>query len=310
MATTGQVQLVPPVDGLDLLVDGNEFLLVRVQDQAGERIRIGVRDSTVRLLLAVRPRVNRARFFVVLAGVLLTIALAFLIPVGIGLPPLLGFAMAVAVGLVGLVVVLMAQPTREYRFHDDLPGGLDRPPLMVLSERSGQQSWYALRDERGWMFGDVSRRLGKWRVRGFEAIEPPPPSDDEQAAAEAAKASNLASALYAWSVAMAEDEPAPEGSAPELSVTIVRDYLNLASVVGGLVSGPIGLALAFSGPWKRMEFKRGGRVVATGHKLDDGNAMHLEIADAFDAGVETEAWIDRRHVLALAVLSLSFEAER
>lgn len=310
MATLGPAELVPPVDGLDLLVDGNEFVLVRVQDRYGERVRIGIRDSAVRLLLAVRPRVNRTRFFMVLAGVLVTVLLAALIPIGIGLPPLLGFAMAVAVGLVGLVVVLMAQPTREYRFHDDLPGGLERSPLMTLAERSGEQSWYSLLDERGWMFGDLSRRLGKWRVRGFEPVEPPPLTEEEQLAAAAAEVSSLAARLYAWSVAMGSEERVPDGKTPEVTVSIVREYLNLASIVGSLVSGPIGLALAFNGPWKRMEFKLGGRLVATGHRLDDGSAMRLDIEAAFDRGAESESAIDRRHVLALAVLSLSFEAER
>lgn len=308
MATLGPAELVPPVDGLDLLVDGNEFILVRAQDRYGERIRIGIRDSAVRLLLAVRPRVNRARFFAVLAGVLLMVLLAALVPIGIGLPPLLGFAMAVAVGLVGLIVVLMAQPTREYRFHDDLPGGLERAPLMTLAERSGEQSWYSLRDERGWMFGDVSRRMGKWRVRGFEPVEPP--QIDEEQADEVGEASGFAARLFAWGVSMGSEERAPEGDLPEMSVTIVRDYLNAASLVAGLVSGPVGLALALNGPWKRMEFKLGGRQVAVGHRLDDGSAMRLDIADAFDGGVESEATVDRRHVLALAVLSLSFEADR
>ena len=308
MASTSE--LVPPVDGLDLLVDGGEFVLVRIQDRQGERVRIGIRDSAVRLLLVVRPRVNRARFFAILAGVIVSVLIAFAVPVGIGLHPLLGFAFAVAVGLVGLVAVLLAQPTREYRFHDDLPGGLERPPLVTMSERSGQQAWYSLRDEQGRMFGDISRRLGKWRVRGFEPLEAPEPTEEEQMAAAAAEVSQIASRLYAWSVAMGEDEPAPRGATSEVSVTIVREYLNLASIIGGLISGPIGLMLAFSGPWKRMEFRRGGSVVATGHRLDDGNAIRLEMAPGFDMASEADAWLDRRHVLALAVLSLSLEAER
>ncbi|MEQ8317659.1 MAG: hypothetical protein RIE77_02795 [Phycisphaerales bacterium] len=308
MATLGPAELVPPVDGLDLLVDGNEFILVRAQDRYGERIRIGIRDSAVRLLLAVRPRVNRVRFFVVLAGVLATVLLAALIPIGIGLPPLLGFAMAVAVGLVGLIVVLLAQPTREYRFHDDLPGGLERAPLMTLAERSGEQSWYSLRDERGWLFGDVSRRMGKWRVRGFDPVEPPPAEEEDPEALE--ERLGLAARLHAWGISVGSEERAPEGDLPEMSVTIVRDYLNAASIAAGLVSGPVGLALALNGPWKRMEFKLGGRQVAVGHRLDDGSAMRLEIADAFDRGMESESAVDRRHVLALAMLSLSFEADR
>ena len=302
----GPVQMVPPVDGLDLLVDGGEFILVRVQDRFGERTRIGIRDSAVRVLLAVRPRANRARFYAVLAGVIVTVLLAFSVPVGIGLPPLMGVAMAVSVGLVGLVVVLLAQPVREYRFHDDLPGGLERPPLMTLSERAGRQSWYALRDEQGRLFGDVSKRLGRWRVRGFEPMAAPSPDVD----IDDAEASDLVGRLYAWGVAVAEDEPAPPGEAPELAAVLVRDYLNLASIVGGLISGPIGLLLALSGPWKRIEFRRGGSTVATGHRLDDGNAMRLEIDAGLDMAGDGESWLDRRHVLALAVLSLSFEAER
>jgi hypothetical protein len=307
MTTTDPAQLVPPVDGLDLLVDGNEFLLVRIKDHQGERVRIGIRDSTVRLLLAVRPREKRMVFYAVVAGVVLAVAFAFVVPVGLGLSPLLGFAMAVSLGLVGLVVALMMQPTREYRFHDDLPGGLDRPPLMVLAERSGQQSWYALRDEEGRMFGDVSKRFGKWRVRGFEPIEAPPLTDD--AAAAAADLHWLAAWLYSKSMAL-EDEPSPRGPMPEVSVTVVRDYMTLASVVGGLISGPVGIAMAMNGPWKRMEFRSGRSLVATGHRLDDGGAMRLELTAEMDAADAGEAWLDRRHVLALAVLSLCLEAER
>lgn len=310
MTTTDPAQLVPPVDGLDLLVDGKEFLLVRIKDHTGERIRIGIQDSAVRLLLAVRPRVNRAKFFAVLAGVMASVALVFLVPAGIGLSPLLAFAMAVSVGLVGLVVVLMVQPAREYRFHDDLPGGLDRPPLMVLSERNGQQSWYVLRDEQGRYFGDVSRRLGKWRVRGYEPIEPPPPTEEQEAAAAAAEVSSIAGKLYAWGEAMAVDDPSPSGPTPEVAVTVVRDYLNLASIVAGLISGPVGILMAFNGPWKRMEFRRGRTIVATAHRLDDGGAMRLEIAEGMDRADNEEVRLDRRHLLALAVLSLSFEAER
>jgi|GEM_PF-5808261 len=310
MTTSDPAQLVPPVDGLDLLVDGNEFLLVRIKDNHGERIRIGIRDSAVRLLLAVRPRANRVKFFAVLAGLIMTVALVLMVPAGIGLPPLLGLAMAASVGLVGLVVVLMMQPTREYRFHDDLPGGLDRQPLMVLAERSGQQSWYALRDEQGRMFGDAARRLGKWRARGFEPVNPPPQTEEEQLAAAAAQVSGLAAKLYAWSVAMADDEPSPEGPAPEVTVTVVRDYLNLTSIVAGLISGPLGIVMAFNGPWKRMEFRRGRTLVATGHRLDDGGAMRLEVTEGMDQADNEQMWLDRRHVLALAVLNLSLEAER
>lgn len=307
MASTSD--LVPPVDGLDLLVNGGEFVLVRIQDREGERIRIGIRDSAVRLLLVVRPRVNRAQFVVVLAGVIVTILVAFAVPVGIGLPALLGFAIAIAVGLVGLVVVLLSQPKREYRFHDDLPGGRDREPLLTLIERSGQQAWYALRDEQGRMIGDISRRLGKWRVRGYEPIEPPEPTADEQEPAVTGKVSSLASTLHALSLTL-EDEPMPKGVTAEVGVVIVRDYLNMASIIGGMISGPLGLMLAFSGPWKRMEFRRGGSVVATGHRLDDGNAVRLEIGPGLDLASESDAWLDRRHLLALAVLSLSLEAER
>lgn len=310
MTTTDPAQLVPPVDGLDLLVDGGEFILVRIKDHQGERIRIGIQDSAVRLLLAVRPRVNRAKFFAVLAGVIVTVALVFLVPAGIGLPPLLGFAMAVSVGLVGLVVVLMFQPMREYRFHDDLPGGLDRPPLMVVAERSGQQSWYTVRDEQGRMIGDVARRLGKWRVRGFEPIDPPPPTEEEEAAAAAAELNGLAAKLYHVGMALGEDEPSPSGPTPEISVTVARDYLNLTSLIAGLISGPVGILMAFNGPWKRMEFRRGRTLVATGHRLDDGGAMRLEIAEGIDLADNDGAWLDRRHVLALAVLGLSLEAER
>ncbi len=310
MTTTDPAQLVPPVDGLDLLVDGNEFLLVRIKDHQGERVRIGIRDSRVRLLLAVRPREHRMRFYAVMAGVMAITAVVFLVPVWLGLSPLLGLAMAVSVGLVGLVVVLMMQSTREYRFHDDLPGGLDRPPLMTLAERSGQQSWYALRDEQGRMFGDIAKRLGKWRVRGFEPIDPPPPTEEEFQAAAAAEVSNLAGKLYAWSVTMGEDEPSPVGPMPEVSVTVVRDYLNAASIIGGLISGPVGIVMALNGPWKRMEFRRRRRLVATGHRLDDGGAMRLEIAGDMDSADAGDAWADRRHVLALAVLSLCLEAER
>ncbi|UYV12871.1 MAG: hypothetical protein NCW75_00955 [Phycisphaera sp.] len=310
MTTTDPAQLVPPVDGLDLLVDGGEFLLVRIKDHGGERIRIGIQDSAVRLLLAVRPRVNRAKFFAVLAGVIATVALVFLVPAGIGLPPLLGLAMATSVGLVGLVVVLMFQPTREYRFHDDLPGGLDRAPLMVLAERNGQQSWYALRDEQERMFGDVARRLGRWRVRGFEPIDPPPPTEEEAAAAAAAELNGLAAKLYSVGMSLSEDEPTPAGPTPEVSVMVVRDYLNLASLLAGLISGPVGIVMAFNGPWKRMEFRRGRTLVATGHRLDDGGAMRLEIAEGLDQADNDDVWLDRRHVLALAVLSLSLEAER
>lgn len=308
MASTSE--LVPPVDGLDLLVDGQEFLLVRIQDREGERIRVGIRDSSVRLLLAVRPRLNRARFFIVLLGVIASVAAAFAVPVGIGLPPLLGVSLALGVGLIGLVAVLLAQPRREYRFHDDLPGGRDREPLMVMSERSGQQAWYALRDEQGRMFGDISRRLGKWRVRGFEPLSPPEPTEEERAAARAAEVSDLAGKLYAWSVAASEDEPTPGPATTEVSVAIVRDYLNLASLIGGLVSGPVGIMLAFNGPWKRMEFRRGGGLVAIGHRMDDGSAMRLDVEPGFDMASEQDAWLDRRHLLALAVLCLSFEAER
>lgn len=310
MTTTDPAQLVPPVDGLDLLVDGNEFLLVRSKDHRGERIRIGIRDSAVRLLLAVRPREHRVRFYAVLTVVILAVAAAFLAPTIIGLSPLLGLAMAVSVGLVGMVVVLMVQPTLEYRFHDDLPGGLDRPPLMVLAERSGQRSWYALRDEDGRMFGDIAKRLGKWRVRGFEPVEPPRPTEEEQLAAAGAEVSGLAARLYAWSVAMGDEEPSPTGPVPEVTVTVVRDYLSLASIVAGLISGPLGIVMAFNGPWKRMEFRRGRTLVATGHRLDDGGAMSLEIAESMDQAENEQVWLDRRHVLALAVLSLSLEAER
>jgi hypothetical protein len=309
MATSPPLEVVPPVDGLDLLVDGGEFLIVRVQDHQGERVRIGIQDSTVRVLLAVRPRANRARFFVVLAGVMAGVALAFLVPVGVGLSPLLAFAMAFAVGLIGLVVVLMAQPVREYYFHDDLPGGLERPALMVLAERTGQQAWYALRDEQGRVFGDISRRLGKWRVRGFEPIDPPEPASDDEARATGSGA-NVTGRLYAWSVAMADDQPQPSGATTEVSVSIERNSMTLAALVGGLISGPLGLAMAANGPWRRMEFRRAGAVVARGHRLDDGGAMRLAIEPAFDTGSEVDAWLDRRHLLALAVLSLSFEAER
>lgn len=308
--STSPLELVPPVDGLDLLVDGNDFLIVRVQNHDGERVRVGIQDSSVRVLLAVRSPVQRVRYYLLVAGVIAAVALVFFLPAAIGLPPLLGLALAVTFGIVGLMVVLIAQPTREYRFHDDLPGGLDREPLMTLAERSGQQSWYALRDERGWIIGDISKRLGRWRVRGFEPIEPPPLTDDEQLAESAAEVSKLAGMLYAWSMAMGDDEPSPEGPAPEVTAAIVRDYLNLASIIGGLISGPVGIAMALNGPWKRMEFRRGGSVVATGYRLDDGSAMRLEIAEAFDFGGEQEAWVDRRHLLALAVLSLSLEAER
>lgn len=308
MASTSE--LVPPVDGLDLLVDGQEFLLVRIQDREGERIRVGIRDSSVRLLLAVRPRLNRVRFIIVLLGVIASVLLAFAVPVGVGLPSLLGIALAIGVGLIGLVAVILAQPQREYRFHDDLPGGREREPLMTMSERSGQQAWYALRDEQGRMFGDLSRRLGRWRVRGFEPLEPPEPTEDERAAAQAAEVSDLAARLYAWSVAIGEDQPTPGPATSEVSVTIVRDYLNLASLIGGLVSGPIGIVLALNGPWKRMEFRRDGSLVAIGHRMDDGGAMRLDIESGFDMASERDAWLDRRHLLALAVLMLSFEAER
>ena len=313
MASTSD--LVPPVDGLDLLVDGREFLLVRIQDREGERIRVGIRDSSVRLLLAVRPRLNRARFYVVLSGVIASVAIAFVLPAGIGLPPLLGVALALGIGLIGLIAVLLVQPQREYKFHDDLPGGRERPPLMSMTERAGQQSWYALRDERGRMFGDISRRLGKWRVRGFEPLDPPEAAEfDGEHAGEPDPSTqfgtDLASRIYAWGIAISEDEPEPKGATSEVAVTIVRDYLNLASILGGLLSGPVGIALALNGPWKRMEFRRGGAVVAVGHRMDDGNAMRLNIESGLDMASEHDAWLDRRHVLALAVLSLSFEAER
>ena len=300
---TGQVEMVPPVDGLDLLLDGGEFILVRVHDRFGERIRVGIRDAAVRVLLVVRPKVGRAKFYAVLAGVIVTVVLAFAVTTGVGLPPLLGVAMAVSVGLIGIVAVLFVQPLREYRFHDDMPGGIDRPPLMTLSERAGRQSWYDLRDEHGRAIGDISRRLGKWRVRGFEPIEPASTAKDAQEA-------GLADRIQTWSTRAAEGESAPPGSLPELSASIVRDYLNLASIVGGLVSGPIGIMLALSGPWKRIELRRAGGVVATGHRLNDGSAMRLEIEPAFDRGMEGDAWLDRRHLLALALLCLSFEAER
>ena len=109
---------------------------------------------------------------------------------------------------------------------------------------------------------------------------------------------------------MAEDRPEPVGETAEISVTIERNYMTLASLVGGMVSGPLGLAMAANGPWRRMEFKREGRQVATGHRLGDSGAMRLEITPAFDRATEREAWVDRRHLLALAVLSLCFEAER
>ena len=312
MASTAD--LVPPVDGLDLLVDGHEFLLVRIQDRRGERIRVGIRDSSVRLLLAVRPRLNRARFYAVLLGVIASVAIAFLLPVGIGLPPLLGLALALGVGLVGLVAVMLAQPRREYAFHDDLPGGLERPPLMTMAERSGQQSWFALRDENGRMFGDISRRLGRWRVRGFEPLDPPEPEREDPSEAlgfpHTATRRDFAARIEGWGAAASEEGPDPKMATTEVAVTIVRDYLNLASLIGGMLSGPIGIALAFNGPWKRMEFRRNGSLVATGHCLDDGQALRLDVEPGFDMSNEQDAWLDRRHLLALAVLTLSFEADR
>ncbi len=301
----GEVELVPPVDGLDLLVDGGEFILVRVQDRFGERVRVGIRDAAVRVLLVVRPKVSRVKFFAVLAGVMVTVALAFTVPVGIGLPPLLAVSLAVSVGLIGIVAVLFAQPLREYRFHDDLPGGIDRTPLMALGERPGRQSWYDLRDEQGRTFGTISRRLGKWRVRGFEPQEP-----EESAADDEPSVGNITGKIYAWSEAASMGEPGPRGPSDEVAVVVVRDYLNLASIIGGLVSGPIGVMLALSGPWKRLEFRRGGRLVATGHRLHDGSAMQLQLESDFDLAGDGEPVLDRRHVLALAVLTLSFEAER
>jgi len=296
--------MVPPVDGLDLLIDGGEFILVRVHDRFGERIRVGIRDAAVRVLLVVRPKVGRTKFYAVLAGVVVTVVLAFAVTTGVGLPPLLGVAMAVSVGLIGIVAVLFVQPLREFRFHDDLPGGIDRPPLVTLAERAGRQSWYDLRDEQGLLFGDISRRFGKWRVRAFEPIVPASPDEHHDSS------TGLADRIQAWSTAAADGEQAPPGSSPGLSAVVVRDYLNLASIVGGLISGPIGIMLALSGPWKRIELRRDGRVVATGHRLNDGSAMRLEIDPAFDHGAEGDAWLDRRHLLALALLCLSFEAER
>jgi hypothetical protein len=302
------VEMVPPIDGLDLLVDGGEFILVRAQDRFGERIRVGIRDSAVRVLLVVRPRANRAKFVAMLAGVIVTVFIAFAVPIGIGLSPLLAMALAITIAVFGLVIVLLTQPVREYRFHDDLPGGLDRPPLLTLIERSGKQSSYALRDEKGRTIGDIARRLGKWRVRAFEPIDPPPPPEDEPDPTFAPI--GVTGRLYAWSVAMSEEEPTPSGPAVEVSASIVRDYLNLASIIGGLVSGPIGLVLALSGPWKRIEFRRGSGVLAIGHRLDEGNAMRLELDPGFDIAGGDGDWFDRRHLLALAVLSLSFEADR
>ena len=198
---------------------------------------------------------------------------------------------------------MFAQPLREYRFHDDLPGGIDRPPLLTLGERPGRQSWYDLRDEQGRTVGAISRRLGKWRDRGFEPQDPETPADEGLAAA-----GNLTGKIHAWSEAASKAEPGPAHASDEIAVTIVRDYLNLASIIGGLVSGPIGVMLALSGPWKRLEFRRGSRLVATGHRLHDGSAMQLQFEADFDVG--GDAILDRRHMLALAVLSLSVEAER
>ncbi|NRA58510.1 MAG: hypothetical protein HRU13_10410, partial [Phycisphaerales bacterium] len=153
--------------------------------------------------------------------------------------------------------------------------------------------------------GTISRRLGKWRVRGFEPQEP-----EESAADDEASVGNITGKIYAWSEAASMGEPGPRGPSDEVAVVVVRDYLNLASIIGGLVSGPIGVMLALSGPWKRLEFRRGGRLVATGHRLHDGSAMQLQLESDFDMAGDGEPVLDRRHVLALAVLTLSFEAER
>lgn len=309
------VGLVAPVDGLDLLVDGGEFLLVRFQDADGERIRVGIRDATVRLLLIVRPRASRARLVLAVLAVMIAVAAAIFGASALGLPAILGAVLVVGTVFVGMFVIVLVQPLREYRFHDDLPGGRDRPPLMVLAERSGERSWYTLRDEAGRTFGDIGRRLGRWRVRGYEPIDPPDASEivggltPEQERA-VANLTGLAARLYAWGVALGEDEPTPRDPAPEVSATIVRDYLNWASLLGGLISGPLGLAMAFNGPWKRMEFRRGGSVVATGHRIDDGTAMRLEVSAGFDIAGPEGAWLDRRHLLALAALVLSIEADR
>lgn len=302
------VGLVAPVDGLDLLVDGGEFLLVRFQDLQGERVRVGNGDPTVRLLLIVLSKPSRARLFLMVLAVLLSVALVILVVASLGLSSMFVLFMAMAVAGVGMFFIVVSQPPREYRFHDDMPGGLERPPLLVMTERAGQRRRYFLRDELGRTFGDISTLLGGWRVRGYEPVDPAGepvtvPRDPDRSVLNSSR-------LDAWGQKVQEDEPMPRGRDPELTLSIVRDYLNLASLVGGLISGPLGLAMALNGPWKRVEFRRGGSVVATGHRLDKGSAMRLEVQPGFDVPGPEGAWLDRRHLLAMAVLVLSFEGER
>lgn len=308
-------EMVPPVDGLDLLVDGREFLLVRSRDRREERVRVGIGDATVRLLLAVRPTGPGPYALPMALGMVLGVAGVLIGTSMLRLPSGLGLTLGAAVLIVGGVAIALMFPKRAYRFHDDLPGGRDRPPLMVLAERGGERTWYTLRDEAGRTFGDITRRLGAWRVRGYEPINPPEASDiledltpEQQRAA--ASLTGLAARLYAWGVSLGEDVPDSRRPVPELSVTIGRAYLNTAALVGGLVSGPLGLAMALHGPWKRVEFRRAGEVVAIGHRLDKGSAMRLEVRPGFDVPGPEGAWLDRRHLLAMAVLALSFEGDR
>lgn len=307
--TRTPVELVPPIDGLDLLVDGRDFLLVRVQDLQGERIRVGIGDATVRLLLIVRPRASRARLVLTVLAVMLGVAVVMLGATSLGFSPMLVLSMAIAVAGVGMFFIVLSQPPREYRFHDDMPGGLERPPLLVMAERAGQRRWFALRDEQGRTFGDIGHRLGRWRVRGYEPIDPTEHPGSPMHASD--RYTSTASRLDAWGHVVREGEPTPRGRAPELTLSIVRHSMSWASLLGGLISGPVGIVLsAHHRPWKRMEFRRGGVVVATGHRLDDGSAMRLEVAPTFEVPGPEGAWIDRRHLLALAAMGLSFEAER
>ncbi|MEO1008768.1 MAG: hypothetical protein AAFX79_09380 [Planctomycetota bacterium] len=92
--------------------------------------------------------------------------------------------------------------------------------------------------------------------------------------------------------------------APEITARIARKRMHAGAVVAVLLPGPIGVMLALRAPWSGIEFLEGKTPIAHATRIDAEHAMALHIVPGHVGD------IDRRHLLALACLVLSMEANR
>ncbi|GIW73958.1 MAG: hypothetical protein KatS3mg103_0480 [Phycisphaerales bacterium] len=349
MTTTDR--LVPPIDGLDQLIDGRQFLIVTIQKGRTKRLRIGVQDSSVRVMQVASGQSGAWLLALVsLVGLLATIG-AYTLASAVGMQSgALGVAGVVA--LLAVLLYFLAQPITKINFYDDMPGGLQRPPLMTLTERYAEYRWYDLRDEQGRIIGEATKKGDQWRIRGIEPARPDQTQDQTQdqdqdqdqdqgqpqafdadpttdpQGRDAGPASSTPSAvpskLLATLFGAIEREVADRIAAMLFQERIEverhshwlqarcvgKGYHSTAVLVGALnpMLSPVAVALARK--WSRMDIRRAGKLVATGHRIDRGRSLRLEVHEAFDQPSalasdpkQDDTLLDRRHLLALATLA-------